>query len=106
MLWSQARRQVALIELTAPWEVRVEEAHERKLGKYQSLISESLESTGGLQGVPGTVPLESIGDAWGSGATRKNMVNNISKQAETASRRLWLKRSEWLAEGTGVRADS
>ncbi len=31
------------------------------------------------------------------GATRKDLVNNISKQAETASRWLWLKRSErWL----------
>ncbi|KAG1953648.1 hypothetical protein F2P79_009189 [Pimephales promelas] len=36
-----ATRQVALIELTVPWEERIEEAHERKLGKYQSLITES-----------------------------------------------------------------
>lgn len=31
------------------------------------------------------------------GATHKNLMNNISKQAETASRGLWLKRSkQWL----------
>ncbi|KAJ7998421.1 hypothetical protein DPEC_G00204760 [Dallia pectoralis] len=41
VLWSQTTWQVALIELTVPWEERIEKAHERKLGKYQSLISES-----------------------------------------------------------------
>lgn len=41
VLWSQSTKQVTLIELTVPWEGRVEEAHERKLGKYQALIIES-----------------------------------------------------------------
>jgi hypothetical protein len=42
---------VVLIELTVPWVERIEEAHEWKLEKYQSLIfkseewMESLEST-------------------------------------------------------------
>ncbi len=49
VLWSQATMQVALIELTVPWEERIEEAHERKLGKYQS---SSLRANGGV-GVPG-----------------------------------------------------
>ena len=29
VLWSQSTKQVALIELTVPWEERIEEVHER-----------------------------------------------------------------------------
>lgn len=46
VLWSQAKKQVALIELTVPWEEKIEEAHERKLGKYQPLIVESQQRGG------------------------------------------------------------
>lgn len=41
VLWSQASKQVARIELMVPWEERIEEANE---GKYQSLILESQQS--------------------------------------------------------------
>ncbi|KAL5016444.1 hypothetical protein ScPMuIL_006033, partial [Solemya velum] len=37
VLWSRTSRQVILVELTVPWETRLEEAHERKLTKYQDL---------------------------------------------------------------------
>ncbi len=106
VLWSQATMQVALIELTVPWEERIEEAHERKLGKYQSLISESqrrgwsawnLPVEVGCRGFPGQSLWRALGMLGVRGATRKDLVNKISKQAETASRWLWLKRSErWL----------
>ncbi|KAJ7993819.1 hypothetical protein DPEC_G00258670 [Dallia pectoralis] len=106
VLWSQATRQVALIELTVPWEERIEEAHERKLGKYQSLISESQQAGWrawnlpvevGCRGFLGQSLWRALGMLGVRGATRKNLVNNIAKQAETASRWLWLKRSErWL----------
>ncbi len=106
VLWSQATRQVALIKLTVPWEERIEEAHERKLGKYQSLISESqqrgwrawnLPVEVGCRGFPGQSLWRALGMLGVRGATHKDLVNNISKQAETASRWLWLKRSEqWL----------
>lgn len=44
---------------------------------------------------------QSLGRALGMlgirGTTRKNVVNDVAKQAETASRWLWLKRDErWL----------
>ncbi|KAL0172855.1 hypothetical protein M9458_033166, partial [Cirrhinus mrigala] len=44
VLWSRGTNQVVLIELTVPWEERLEEAHERKLKKYQSLILESQQN--------------------------------------------------------------
>lgn len=108
VLWSQTTKQVALIELTVPWEERVEEAHERKLGKYQSLIFEAqqrgwrawnLPVEVGCRGFPGQSLWRALGMLGVRGATRKNLVKDISKQAETASRWLWLKRSErWLTQ--------
>ena len=44
VLWSKGTKQVVLIELTVPWEERMEEAHERKLKKYQALIFESQQN--------------------------------------------------------------
>ncbi|KAJ8352597.1 hypothetical protein SKAU_G00240730 [Synaphobranchus kaupii] len=41
ILWSRGSKQVVLIRLTVPWEERIEEAHERKLTKYQPLILKS-----------------------------------------------------------------
>ncbi|KAJ7995782.1 hypothetical protein DPEC_G00248160 [Dallia pectoralis] len=93
VLWSQTTRQVALIELTVPWEERIEEAHERKLGKYHSLISESqqggwrawnLPVEVGCKGFPGQSLWRALGMLGVKGATRKNLVNIIAKQAETA----------------------
>lgn len=40
VLWSKATTQVILMELTVPWEERMEEAHEFKRTKYQALILE------------------------------------------------------------------
>lgn len=46
VLWSKGTKQVVLIELTVPWEERMEEAYERKLKKYQALILKSQLLTG------------------------------------------------------------
>ena len=35
VLWSRATKQTVLLELTEPWEERMEETHEKKLRKYQ-----------------------------------------------------------------------
>lgn len=76
VLWSQATRQVALIELTVAWNLPVEV---------------------GCRGFPGQSLWRTLGMLGVRETTRKNLVNNIAKQAETASRWLWLKRSErWL----------
>ena len=93
---------MALIELTIPWEERIEEAHECN----QSLIFESqqrgwrawnLQVEVGGRGFPGQSLWRARGMLGVRGATHKNLFNNISKQAETASRWLLLKRSErWL----------
>ena len=38
VIWSQNTRQVVMLELTVPWEERIEEANERKRTKYQEPI--------------------------------------------------------------------
>lgn len=43
-LWSKGIKQEVFIELTVPWEERLEEAHERKLKKNQALIFESQQN--------------------------------------------------------------
>ncbi|KAK0136881.1 hypothetical protein N1851_026903 [Merluccius polli] len=58
VLWSKGTKQVVLIELTVPWEERMEEAHERKLKKYQALIFKSQQN-----GKPGTFQLKSAAGA-------------------------------------------
>lgn len=39
----QINKEVVLLELTVPWNERMEEAHERKLGKYQPFIHKGQE---------------------------------------------------------------
>jgi hypothetical protein len=41
--WSKISKQVIIIELTVPWEERIEEAHERKRLKYEELIAQCRE---------------------------------------------------------------
>jgi hypothetical protein len=38
VLWSETGKKIIFIELTVPWEEGCEEAHERKLSKYQELL--------------------------------------------------------------------
>ena len=37
--WSQSAKRAILIELTVPWETHIEDAHERKLTRYEELRS-------------------------------------------------------------------
>ena len=43
VLWSQSTRQVILVELTVPWDDRMEEAFESKKAKYQDRVDECRE---------------------------------------------------------------
>ena len=44
VLWSKGTQQVVLIDLTVPWEERLEVAYEHKLKKYQALILDSQQN--------------------------------------------------------------
>ena len=43
VMWSRNTRNLIIIELTVPWEERMEEANERKREKYQDLVDECKE---------------------------------------------------------------
>lgn len=104
VLWSQDSKQVVLVELTIPWEERMKEAHKYKVGKYQPLILESQQKRWKAWNLPVEVgcrgfPIQSLWRTLGvlgvRGSAHKNLVGNITSQAEAAYRCLWLKRSEW-----------
>ena len=40
VIWSPSSRPAILVELTVPWEERIEEAYERKRNKYQDLVAD------------------------------------------------------------------
>ena len=40
VIWSPRGRKVIILELTVPWEERMEDAYERKMLKYQKLVEE------------------------------------------------------------------
>ena len=85
---------MVLIELTVPWEERIEEAHEHKLKKYQALIFESQQNGWkawnlpvevGCRGFAGQSLWRALGLLRIGGPARKWLVANITKQAEAAS---------------------
>ncbi|KAM9717486.1 uncharacterized protein ACNS7B_021136 [Menidia menidia] len=87
VLWSKGTKQVVLIELTIPWEERMEEAYERKLNKYQALILESQLNGWKTWNLPVALGLLGI-----EGLARKRLVANATKRAEEASRWIWMQR--------------
>ena len=38
LIWSEKKKKGNIVELTVPWETAADEAHERKLLKYEELI--------------------------------------------------------------------
>ncbi|VDI70052.1 Hypothetical predicted protein [Mytilus galloprovincialis] len=51
VLWSRISRHVILVELTVPWKTRLEEDNERKLAKYQELVTDRSKRRIGGHGI-------------------------------------------------------
>ncbi|XP_061778568.1 uncharacterized protein LOC133569990 [Nerophis ophidion] len=110
VLWSKGTKQVVLIELTVPWEERIEEAYERKLKKYQTLILKSqlngwkawnLPVEVGCRGFAGRSLWRALGLLGVEGLARKRLVANTTKRAEEASRWIWIQRKvRWQSRPT------
>ncbi|XP_052400773.1 uncharacterized protein LOC127948384, partial [Carassius gibelio] len=65
VLLSESTKQVVLLELTVLWEDRLEEAFERKLAKYEGLVSECRQAgwranRGRMQGLYSLIPGQSL----------------------------------------------
>ncbi|XP_069107365.1 uncharacterized protein [Argopecten irradians] len=106
VLWSRSSKQVVLVELTVPWEDRMEEANERKQQKYQQLVEECqhrgwktwcLPIEVGCRGFPGQSLWRALRLLGVTGADRRNLIAAVSRQAEVASSWIWRKREEkWI----------
>ncbi|XP_075893028.1 uncharacterized protein LOC142895694, partial [Nelusetta ayraudi] len=113
IITSEASKHLIMLELTVPWEERIEEANERKRSKYQELVEEC-RGRGwrtfyepievGCRGFAGRSLCKALSRLGVTGAAKKRAIQSASEAAEKATRWLWLKRADpWTATGTQVR---
>ncbi|CAJ1075238.1 LOW QUALITY PROTEIN: uncharacterized protein LOC109089580 [Xyrichtys novacula] len=103
VLVSASSKQVVLLELTVPWEDRVEEAQERKRARYADLVAECRRNGWkarcepievGCRGFAGQSLHRVLGLLGICGLHRRRGTKNILEAAEKASRWLWLRRGD------------
>ncbi|XP_076090373.1 uncharacterized protein LOC143062594 [Mytilus galloprovincialis] len=103
VIWSASTKQAILLELTVPWEERIEDAYERKRLKYQDLLAECRDNGWrvwlfpvevGSRGFVGQSMWRALRALGIVGGERSKLIGNLCKEAETASMWLWRKRSE------------
>ena len=103
VLWSRESKKVVMIELTVPWEERMEEAHELKRSKYAELQAQCIEKGWqtwvlpvevGCRGFPGKSVWNMFRVLGIGGSQRKKTIKKIGEAAEKASCWLWYKRSD------------
>ncbi|KAI2654633.1 hypothetical protein H4Q32_011403 [Labeo rohita] len=116
VLTSESTKQVVLLELTVPWEDRIEEAFERKKAKYLELVEdcrrkgwrarcEPIEV--GCREFPGQSLHRSLRLLGIRSAQERKATRNICEAAEKASRWLWIKRGDvWLSALLGHKSGS
>ncbi|XP_053183947.1 LOW QUALITY PROTEIN: uncharacterized protein LOC128367182 [Scomber japonicus] len=113
VLTSPSSKQVLLVELTVPWEDRMEEANERKRLKYQELTEECRRRGWKARCEPVEVgcrgfaarSLCKIYTLLGiTGAAKRRAIKSTVEAAERASRWIWIKRSEKWANAAGTQA--
>ncbi len=103
-----------MLELTVPWEERIEEANERTRATYQELVEECRERGWrtfiepievGCRGFAGRSLCKVLSRLGVTGVAKKRAIQSASEAAEKATRWLWIKRADpWAATGTQVRA--
>ncbi len=103
---SRSVKYIVLIELTIPWEDRMDIAHELKKAKYQDLIDKA-KSKGwkakhfpvevGCRGFPGSSLRTMLKELGIQPANLKKAIKEIGASAESCSRWLWLRRNDkWI----------
>jgi hypothetical protein len=103
VLWSASTKALVMLELTVPWEERIEEAYERKKAKYQQLV-EDCQQKGwktsclpvevGARGFVGQSVWRALGILGMTGVSRKVTIAEIGRECEEASRWLWQRREQ------------
>ena len=114
VLWAKDTRQVIMVELTVPWEERVEVSHHLKRDKYESLQAECVEKGWkawvfpvevGCRGFPAQSIWHMFRALGVTGRRRSTAVGKIGEAAERASCWLWMRRQEkeWHPQDTKAR---
>ena len=94
---------IIIVELTVPYETRMEEAFERKKSKYSDLYSMCEESRWkawcfpveiGSIGVVGRSTIRALGEIGITGKERNTILEEITEAADKASTWLWIKRGQ------------
>ncbi|KAJ8014600.1 hypothetical protein DPEC_G00017320 [Dallia pectoralis] len=94
---------IILLELTVPWEDRIEEAKERKGAKYVELEEECWNNGWrarcepievGCRGFAGQSLCRAYNILGITGASKRRAIKEVTEAAEVASRWLWLRRGE------------
>lgn len=103
VLWSLSTKQVLVIELTVPWEERIEEAHERKFLKYSDLQADC-KAKGwkshcfpvevGCRGFAGQSVWKLFSALGIYGKIRKSAIKDACESAAKASQWIFRKRDE------------
>ena len=105
VLFSDSTKQVVLLELTVPWEEHMEEAFERKLGKYQDLL-DNCRVNGwrtycfpveiGCRGFAGQSTIRALTRLGITGQKRRKAIQLILDAVEKATKWIWINRAnEW-----------
>ncbi|XP_053339380.1 uncharacterized protein LOC128510861, partial [Clarias gariepinus] len=111
VLTSDASKQVVLVELTVPWEDRLEEAHERKKAKYAEIVVECRNKGWkarcepvevGCRGFAGQSLPRMFKLLGIKGQLCRRAIKTIIEAAEKASRWLWIRsRDPWSSGPLG-----
>ena len=103
VLFSVSRKLIILIELTVPWETRIESAHELKTSKYMDLLNDCREKGWsawlfpvevGARGFASPSLSKLLSELGFSGRNKRKAVKDVGLAAERASSWLWLRREE------------
>jgi len=103
VLTSEASKQIILLDLTVPWEDRIEETNERKTANYAELVEECRSNRGRARcepiearcrGLAGQSLCRADNTLGISGASRRRAIKLVTEAAEVASRCVWIRRGE------------
>ena len=100
VLYSDGTKQVVMVELTVPWETRVEVAYERKTLSYEELKSDCCNNGWtcwcfpievGCRGFPAQSLVNMTRCLGIQIKSRKKLLQDVSERAEVASHWIWMK---------------
>ena len=113
VIFSNSTKQVIMMELTVPWEERMDEAQERKRAKYQELTEECRRQGWitrcepievGCRGFAGQSLCRVLTKLGILGLCKKRAIKSTIDAAERATKWLWLKREAQWSNAAGMQA--